>query len=648
MGKTMTQKVLEDHLVVPKAECVPGKEIGIRVDQTFLHDESGQMGFQEFEALDMNRVKTELSVTYIDHNMVQMGPENADDHRYLQTVSAKYGAIFSRPGNGICHQVHLERFSAPRKVLLGGDSHTPTCGGIGMMAIGAGGLDIAVAMGGKPFFFVYPRVVNIHLKGQLSPWVSAKDVVLTVLETFGTEGNVDCIFEYTGEGVLSLSVPERATIANMGTECGITTSIFPSDRNTKAFLKAQGREKEWVKLAPDKKAAYDRVVEIDMSDIVPKVACPHSPGQVKPVQDLEGLEVSQVCIGSCTNSSYRDLKLVSEILKGRRVHPNVSLGVAPGSRQVLHMLMGDGALDSLLASGARLLECSCGFCMGVGQSPQSKGVSLRTNNRNFLGRSGTKDAQVYLVSPETAAAAVLSGSLLDPRKLDMPYPDVKMPKRFVVDDGLLIFPAAHPEEINIYRGPHMGGVPSSTALPERLFGEVTIKLGDKVTTDHIQPSGTRMKYRANAAEYAKYTFEIVDPSFYDRACKIRDMGKHNIIIAGGGYGQGSSREHAALCPMFLGVRAVVAKSIERIHRSNLINFGIIPFTFQTEEDHEWIEQGNVLEVPNIRQAIESSNEAAIVNKTKDRTFRVTIDLSERERKTILAGGTIPYTKNSSS
>ena len=645
MPKTITEKILDDHLVSKEKGAVPGEEIGVRVDQTLVHDASGQMAFQEFETLGIERVKTELSLTYLDHNMVQMGPVNADDHRYLQTVSAKYGVILSRPGNGICHQVHLERFAIPGKILLGADSHTPTCGGLGMIAIGAGGLDIAVAMGGSPFFLTYPQVIKIELTGQLKPWVSAKDVVLKVLEIFGTEGNVGCVLEYGGEGVKKLSVPERATIANMGTECGVTTSVFPSDEITRLFLRAQGREKDWRPIEADKGAEYEKVVEVDLAQVVPKVACPHSPGNIKDVRDLAGLKVDQVCIGSCTNSSYRDLTIVSEILKGKTVHPDVNLALAPGSRQVLLMITRESALEKLLASGVRLQQNSCGFCMGVGQSPRTGGVSLRTINRNFLGRSGTKNAQVYLVSPETAAAAALLGEIIDPRDLGVPYPHVEaVPERFIIDDSLFIPPAERPEEVDIYRGPHMGGVPIGSALPDGLGGEVTIKLGDRITTDHIQPSGSRMMYRANPAKYAEFTFEVVDPSFHDRASKIRDEGKSNIIIAGLGYGQGSSREHAALCPMYLGVRAVVVKSIERIHRANLINFGIIPFTFVREADYDLIKQGDRIEIPDLQRTVREGSKATIINKTQDKTFEGAIMLSQRERETILAGGTLPYVK----
>ena len=639
---TMTQKIIEAHLSSPGTRRVSGNEVSIQIDQTLTHDATGTMSFQYVEILGIQRVKTELSVVYLDHNTVQMGPENADDHRYLQTVASRYGAIVSRAGNGICHQVHLERFAMPGKTLLGADSHTPTAGGMGMMAIGAGGLDVALAMGSGLFFLSYPKVTRIELKGRLRPWVSAKDVALTVLEIFGTHGNSGHVFEYGGEGTRRLSVLERATIATMGTECGVTTSIFPSDERTKEFLRAQGRDKAWVSLEADQGAPYDRVVEIDLGDIVPKVACPHSPGNVKTVRKMAGLKVDQVCIGSCTNSSYCDLMVVSKILEGQQVDPGVSAVVAPGSRQVLLMLVRESALEPFLRSAVRLQESACGFCNGVGQSPGTCAISVRTSNRNFLGRTGTPDAGVYLVSPETAAASLITGKLTDPRDLGMEYPQVRLPERFIVDDSLFIPPAERQAEI--YKGPHMGQVPLNSPLPEIVSGEVTIKLGDQVTTDHIVPSGSRLKYRANAAKYAEFVFERVDPSFYSRATKNRNRGKDNIIVAGTSYGQGSSREHAALCPMVLGVKAVVARSIERIHRSNLINFGIIPFTFANGTDYNWIEQGDELEIPGVRRMIENESRGMIFERTKGRGFEVSIELSDRERRMLLEGGALPYVK----
>ncbi|RLF27670.1 MAG: aconitate hydratase, partial [Thermoplasmata archaeon] len=543
MGKTLTEKILEKHIV----EGVPekGNEVGIKIDQTLTQDATGTMAYLQFEAMGVSKVKTELSVSYVDHNTVQIGFENADDHKYLQTVAAKYGIVYSRAGNGICHQVHLERFGKPGKTLLGSDSHTPTNGGIGMLAIGAGGLDVAVAMAGGPFYLTYPKVIKINLTGKLKPWVTAKDVILKVLEIFTTKGNVGCVFEYGGEGVKTLSVPERATITNMGAECGVTTSIFPSDEVTREFLKAQGREQDWVELKADDDAEYDRVVDIDLSELEPLAATPHSPGNIKTVRELEGMKVDQVCIGSCTNSSYKDLMTVAQMLKGRRTHPNVSFVVAPGSRQVLENINRDGGLENLIEAGARIAESACGFCIGNSYSPGTNAVSLRTSNRNFLGRSGTKSAQVYLVSPETAAAAVITGEFTDPRdleKMGIKYPRISIPGRFYIDDGMFVFPEDVKGEVEIYRGPNIGEPPVSDPLPETISGIVTIKVGDKITTDHIIPAGSRMKYRSNVPKYSEFLFEVVDPTFYERAKQIKEKGKHNIIVAGLSYGQGSSRE----------------------------------------------------------------------------------------------------------
>jgi len=491
MGKSITQKILEEHLVEGKFE--PGKEIAIRLDQTLTQDATGTMTYLQFEAMGIPRVKTELSVSYIDHNTIQAGFENADDHRYLQSIAAKYGILLSRAGNGICHQVHLERFGKPGKTLLGSDSHTPTAGGLGMIGIGAGGLDVAVAMGGEPFYLTCPKIIKINIKGKLKPWVSAKDVVLKVLEVFTTKGNVGCVFEYSGKGARTLSVPERATITNMSAECGVTTSVFPSDEVTRQFLKAQGREKDWIEAQADEDAEYDRVVDIDLSKIVPLVACPHSPGNIKTVKELEGTKVDQVCIGSCTNSSYKDLMTVAEVLKGKKVHPSVSFVISPGSKQVLENLAKEGALADLLSTGARITEPICGFCIGNSQSPQTNAVSIRTSNRNFLGRSGTKDANLYLTSPETAAAAVITGKMIDPRDLGMDYPQVEMPEKFYIDDSMIIPPSDTPEQVQISRGPNIGEPPSNPPMPANISGIVTIKVGDKITTDHIIPAGSRMK-----------------------------------------------------------------------------------------------------------------------------------------------------------
>lgn len=645
MGKGIVQKILEKHIVEGKYE--PGKEIAIKIDQTLTQDATGTMAYLQFEAMGVPRVKTELSVGYVDHNTVQIGFENADDHKYLQSVAAKYGIIYSRAGNGICHQVHLERFGRPGKTLLGSDSHTPTGGGVGMIAIGAGGLDVAVAMGGGPFYLTCPKVIKVNLHGKLKPWVAAKDVVLKMLEMFTTKGNVGCVFEYSGEGVKTLSVPERATITNMGAECGVTTSVFPSDETTKAFLRAQDREKDWVELKADSDAEYDKVVDIDLGEIVPLTAYPHSPGNIKTVKELDGMEVDQVCLGSCTNSSYKDLMTVARILKGKKSHPNVSFVIAPGSKQVLENIALEGALTDLISVGARIAELACGFCIGNSQSPKTDAVTLRTSNRNFLGRSGTKSAQAYLVSPETAAAAVITGKMTDPRdleKMGIKYPDIKMPEKFYIDDSMFLTPSDHPEKIEIYRGPNIGDPPASDPMSETIAGEVTIKVEDKITTDHIIPAGSKMKYRSNVPKYSEFLFEVVDPAFHDRAEKIRDSGKHNIIIAGLSYGQGSSREHAALCPMYMGVKTVIAKSLERIHNANLINFGIIPLNFKNEKDYEGIDQGDELEIPNIKKKLENGETIVVKNKTKGTEFEVTHDLSERQKMILLAGGTLAYMK----
>lgn len=646
MGKTITEKILSPHIIEGKPE--KGKEIGIRIDQTLTQDATGTMAYLQFEAMNVPKVKTELSVSYVDHNTVQIGFENADDHRYLQSVAAKYGIVYSRAGNGICHQVHLERFGKPGKTLLGSDSHTPTGGGIGMIAIGAGGLDVAVAMAGGPFYLTYPKVIKINLTGKLKPWVAAKDVILKVLEIFSTKGNVGCVFEYSGEGVKTLSVPDRATITNMGAECGVTTSVFPSDEITKQFLKAQGREKDWVQLKADPDAVYDKVVDINLGELEPLAATPHSPGNIKKIRDLEGLDVDQVCIGSCTNSSYTDMMTVASILKDKKTHPNVSFVVAPGSKQVLENITRDGGLTFLLAAGARIAESACGFCIGNSQSPKSGAVSLRTSNRNFLGRSGTKDAQVYLVSPETAAAAVITGKFTDPRdleKIGISYPKITMPKKFYVDDSMFLMPPVDPSKVKIQRGPNIGEPPKNIPLPETITAEVTIKVGDEITTDHIIPAGAKMKYRSNVPKYSEFLFEVVDPKFYERAKKIKETGLYNIIIAGVSYGQGSSREHAALCPMYMGVKAVIAKSMERIHKANLINFGILPLTFVNKDDYQQIEQGDHLEIPEVRTILSGKETTLNVkNTTKNKVFQVAFELSERDKHIILAGGSLNYRK----
>ena len=647
MGKGLVQKILEKHIVEGKWE--PGKEIAIKIDQTLTQDATGTMAYLQFEAMGASKVKTELSVSYVDHNTVQIGFENADDHKYLQTVAAKYGIIYSRAGNGICHQVHLERFGKPGKTLLGSDSHTPTGGGIGMVAIGAGGLDVAVAMAGGPFYLTCPKVIKINLKGRLKPWCAAKDVVLKMLEIFTTKGNVGCVFEYGGEGAKTLSVPERATITNMGAECGVTTSVFPSDEITKTFLKAQGRAEDWSEMTADSDSEYFKEIDLDLGEIVPLTSYPHSPGNIKTVKELEGMKVDQVCLGSCTNSSYKDLMTVAKILKGKKAHPNVSFVIAPGSKQVLENISKDGGLTYLIAAGARIAESACGFCIGNSQSPKTDAVTLRTSNRNFLGRSGTKSAQAYLVSPETAAAAVITGKMTDPRdleKMGIAYPNVEMPEKFYIDDSMFIYPE-DAEKAPIYRGPNIGDPPASLPMPEDITGEVTIKVEDQITTDHIIPAGSKMKYRSNVPKYSEFLFEVVDSDFYNRAKKIRDSGKSNIFVAGLSYGQGSSREHAALCPMYMGTKAVIAKSFERIHTANLINFGIIPLTFKDERDYNKIDQGDDLEIPNVKDIIEKGSALKVKNKTKGLEFEVEYTLSDRQKEIILAGGTLAFMKNKS-
>jgi aconitate hydratase len=638
MGKNIVEKILAGHLV--SGNLAPGDEIGIRIDQTLTQDATGTMAYLQFEAMNVAKVKTELSVSYIDHNTIQIGFENADDHCYLQSVAQKYGVVLSRAGNGICHQVHLERFGKPGKTLIGSDSHTPTCGALGMIAIGAGGLDVAQAMAGEPFYLACPSVIRINLQGQLNPWVSAKDVILKVLEIFTTKGNVGTIFEYGGEGIASLSVPERATITNMGAECGVTTSVFPSDELTRLFLRSQQREADFTELKADDDALYAKIVNIDLSQLEPLTAKPHSPDNIGTVRGMNSVPVNQVCLGSCTNSSYKDLVTVAKILKGRMAHPDISFILAPGSRQVLDNLARDGYLADLIASGARLMENACGFCIGNSQSPKSGAVSLRTSNRNFPGRSGTIDADVYLVSPETAAAAVITGRFTDPRDLKMEYPQVQMPLDPVIDDSMIIRPDNLQSDIAIYRGPNIGDPPSNSPLPDIISGQVTIKVGDKITTDHIIPAGARMKYRSNIPKYSEFVFENVDASFAKRALALKEKGVHNIIVAGLSYGQGSSREHAAICPMYLGVRAVIAKSLERIHAANLINFGILPLSFLKDSDYDAIDQGDDLEIPALKTAITESRNLIVQNKTKGISFPVTYTLSSRQKQMILAGGAL--------
>jgi aconitate hydratase len=639
--KTLTQKILEPHII--EGAWVPGEEIGIRIDQTLTQDATGTMAYLQFEAMGFPRVKTQSSVSFIDHNTIQIGFENADDHNYLRTVAAKFGIQLSRAGNGVCHQVHLERFGVPGTTLLGSDSHTPTGGGLGQIAIGAGGLDVAVAMGGGPFFLTCPKVVKANLTGKLGPWATAKDVVLKMLEEFTTQGNVGVVIEYDGPGVASLSVPERATITNMGAEMGVTTSIFPSDDVTRKFLEAQERGRHWKALAADPGAPYDKVVEIDLSKIEPLAAAPHSPGNIKRVKELEGMAVDQVMIGSCTNGSYLDLKRVAAILKGQTVHPAVSVGIAPGSRQVLQMLAKDGSLYDLVSAGVRVLESCCGFCIGNSISPQTKSVSLRTSNRNFLARSGTKDASVYLVSPETAAVAALTGRITDPRGAGIPWPVVEMPEKFIVDDSMVIPPSEKPEQIEIFRGPNIGTPPRNDAFPRDLDAEVAIVVGDKITTDHIIPAGARMKYRSNVPKYSEFVFETVDPQFHVRCKEIRGRDAYPIIVAGESYGQGSSREHAALCPMYLGVKVVLSKTMERIHQANLCNFGILPLSFTDAADYATIAQGDRLSIADVHGQLARGTDVTVKNTTKGLEYKAKAVITERQRDYILAGGLLNHT-----
>jgi aconitate hydratase len=636
MGLNLTEKILTEHLAA--GELTPGKEVAVRIDQTLTQDATGTMAFLQFESMGFDKVRSELAVSYVDHNTIQAGPENADDHAYLQSAAARYGAIFSKPGNGICHQLHLERFGAPGKTLLGSDSHTPTGGGLGMIAIGAGGIDVAVAMGGGPFHLTAPKVIKIALKGSLKPWVSAKDVIFKVLENVSTKGNVDCVFEYAGSGLKHLDVPERATIANMGAECGVTTSVFPSDEVTKTFLEAQGRGEVWREITADPDAKYHKVVEINLADLEPLAAAPHSPGNIVTVASLNGTRVEQVLIGSCTNSSYRDLKMVAKILEGKKAHPNVSLGVAPGSRQALRMLSNEGLLSILLDAGARLLENACGFCIGNSMAPGTNGISLRTSNRNFEGRSGTPSAKVYLVSPETAALAAIHGRVVDVRTMEgFVYPRVRQPKAFEIDDSMFVKPPADGSKVQIVRGPGIGKVPKNDPLPEKLDGVATIRVGDKITTDHIMPAGQRLKYRSNVETYSTYVFEGVDATFSARALTNKAQGIHNFIVAGDSYGQGSSREHAALCPMFLGVKAVVAKSFERIHLANLVNMGIVPLVFQRGAESDKIEQGDRLVVAGVRDVI-STGKGVLRDETKGIDIPVKTDLSDRQKEMLFKGG----------
>ena len=636
MGMTIAEKILKAHLV--DGEMVQGQEIGLKIDQTLTQDATGTMAYLQFEAMGVDQVKTERSVAYIDHNTLQSGFENADDHKYIGTVAKKHGIYYSKAGNGICHQVHLERFGAPGKTLIGSDSHTPTGGGIGMLAFGAGGLDVAVAMGGGAYYIPMPKMVRVTLTGKLQPWVAAKDIILDVLRQMTVKGGVGKIVEYAGEGVATLSVPERATITNMGAELGATTSIFPSDEVTKAFLEAQGRGDVYVPLASDPDAKYDEEYTVDLNTLVPLAAMPHMPDNVKPVTEIGPITVNQCCIGSCTNSSYYDMMKVAAILKGKTIHPDVSLTISPGSKQVFDMLAKNGALSDIIAAGARILECACGPCIGMGQSPESGGVSLRTFNRNFEGRSGTQDAQIYLVSPEVAAASALAGVLTDPRTLGE-APVIEMPEHFDINDNLIIKPAEDPSTVEVRRGPNIKPFPLGKELEDSYAGKVVLKIEDNITTDHILPAGAKVQpYRSNIPYYSNYCFINVDPKFPAR-CQEQGGG---VIVGGANYGQGSSREHAALVPLYLGVRAVLVKSFARIHKANLVNSGIIPLTFVDPADYDKISLNDSIQLPHIAEEIKNGSRVTVV--VNGYTFQAECEVSDRQRGALLAGGTLNYAK----
>lgn len=644
MGLTISQKIIKDHLL--SGEMKAGEEVSIRIDQTLTQDSTGTMAYLQFEAIGVPQVKTELSVAYIDHNTIQSGFENADDHKYIQTVTSKHGIRFSRPGNGVCHQVHIERFGVPGKTLLGSDSHTPTCGGIGMLAIGAGGLDVAVAMGGGPYYITMPKMVRVNLINSLAPWATAKDIILEVLRRFTVKGGVGKIFEYAGEGVKTLSVPERATITNMGAELGATTSIFPSDEVTKAFLKAQDREEVWKELKADEDAYYDEEITIDLSRLKPLIAKPHMPDLVVPVSEIAGLKVDQVCIGSCTNSSLYDMLKVAAILKGRTVHPDVSLVIAPGSKQVFNMLAECGALADMIEAGARILECACGPCIGMGQSPKTNAVSLRTNNRNFYARSGTASASIYLVSPEVAAVAAIEGVVTDPVDFGNP-PVVTMPDSFKVNDNMIIMPAKDPDDVEVVRGPNIKPFPVNTALADSVDGKVLVVLEDNITTDHIMPSNSKLlPFRSNVPYLADFCLTPSDPEFPKRAKENHG----GFIVGGQNYGQGSSREHAALAPLQLGVKGVIAKSFARIHMANLINNGILPLTFADEADYDKLGLLDELTIDNAREQVEAAvngKSVTVRNVTKGYTFETNLAISDRQCGMLLAGGLLNYTRERS-
>ncbi len=641
MGLTISQKIIKDHLLSGQMEV--GQEVSIRIDQTLTQDSTGTMAYLQFEAIGVPRVKTKLSVAYIDHNTIQSGFENADDHKYIQTVTSKHGIRFSRPGNGVCHQVHIERFGVPGQTLLGSDSHTPTCGGIGMLAIGAGGLDVAVAMGGGPYFITMPKMVRVTLKNKLAPWATAKDIILEVLRIMTVKGGVGKIVEYAGDGLASLTVPERATITNMGAELGATTSIFPSDDVTKAFLKAQDREDAWIELKADEDAVYDEEIEIDLATLRPLIAKPHMPDQVVSVSEIAGLKVDQVCIGSCTNSSLYDMLKVAKILKGHTVHPDVSLAIAPGSKQVFNMLAECGALADMIAAGARILECACGPCIGMGQSPKTDAVSLRTNNRNFYARSGTASASIYLVSPEVAAVAAITGEVTDPITFGEP-PVVTMPDSFMVNDNMIIMPAASADDVEVVRGPNIKPFPVNVALPDEVNGKCLVKLEDNITTDHIMPSNSKLlPFRSNVPYLADFCLTPSDPEFPARA---KEFGG-GFIVGGSNYGQGSSREHAALAPLQLGVKGVIAVSFARIHMANLINNGILPLTFADSADYDMLDMLDDLTIENAREQVADAvngKEIVVKNLTKGTSFNVKLDISDRQKGMLLSGGLLNYTR----
>ncbi|MEM3183514.1 MAG: aconitate hydratase [Nitrososphaerota archaeon] len=640
MGLTMTQKIIKEHLVDGRPE--PGEVVSIKVDQVLMQDATGTMAMLEFEAMGIPRIRVPLAVVYVDHNMLQIDNLNADDHIFLRTAAAKYGIYYSRPGNGICHQVHLERFAAPGQVLLGSDSHTPTAGGMGMLAIGVGGLEVASAMAGEPYEFQVPEIVKVVLEGELKrPWVTAMDVVFELLRRFTVKGGVGKIFEYVGPGVKTLTVTERATITNFGAELGLTTSIFPSDERTRHYLEAQGRVNVWRELSPDPDAEYADTITVNLSELEPYVAKPHQPDNIAKISELKGIKVDQVCIGSCTNSSYQIMKAVAQILKGRTVAPNVSMTVSPGSRQVYEMLARDGTLADIIAAGARILESACGPCIGMGQAPPYKGVSVRSFNRNFKGRSGTPEADVYLANPLVATYIALKGEFADPRESGINITYVEEPDRFLVNDNMIIPPSPTPEVVEVIKGPNIKEVPVKEPLAESLTVKVLIKVGDNISTDDILPAGAKiLPLRSNIPEISKYTFSRIDPTFYERA----RAAKAGVIVGGENYGQGSSREHAAIAPMYLGVKAVIAKSLARIHKENLINFGIIPLTFKDPSDYDKIDVGDELEIPKLAEAVRKGEQIKIINKTKGMEFVTTYSLIERQKEVLLAGGLLPYIK----